>query len=119
MVKWDAQFKVFTVFSQSPVLSELQDLDWEIWESDSDMVHHALSESGQSPEASTVFLITANVAHVKLIELLKDDGVLAYLMAPSSVSDALIKVVRQKRWINLDGLPGLPKVLKLTQLFDF
>lgn len=114
----NSQFKVFSrtsmfsMFPYTPALSQLQDLDWDIWEGAADIAHHALSESGQNPGASVVFLITQNTAYVDLIENLKNDGVLVYVMAPSSVSDVIIEAVGQKRWINLDGLPGLPVVIK-------
>ena len=111
----DSQFKVFSRFPYTPAISKLQDLDWDIWDGDADIVHHALSESGQNPDASVVFLITTKTAHVDLIERLKDDGVIVYLMAPSSVSDAIMQAVGRKRWINLDGLPGLPTVIKANQ----
>ena len=83
------------------------------------MVHHALSESGQETDASAVFLITANASHAELIGLLRDDGVLVYLMAPSTADEVLISAVGKKRWINLDGLPGLPVVFRLDSPFGF
>lgn len=112
----NSQFKVFSsssMFSYTPAISQLQDLDWDIWEGDADIAHHALSESGQNPDTSVVFLITQNMAYVDLIKRLSDDGVLVYVMAPSSVSDVIIEAVGQRRWINLDGLPGLPVVIKV------
>jgi hypothetical protein len=111
------QFKIFSGVSINTVLSEFKDLNWDIWDNDSDMVHHALSESGQEPNASTVFLISTDPTHVELIEWLKDDGVLVYLIAPSSVEESLIRAVGKKRWINLDGLPGLQQAWNLTPGF--
>ena len=111
------QFKVFSETGNSPTLGRLQDLNWDIWEDSSALVRHSLSESGQYTETSSVFLITANPACVELIEWLKDDGVLVYLLAPSNVSELLIRAVGKKRWINLDGLPGLPQVWNLTPEF--
>ena len=114
----NSQFKVFSKFPNTPTISQLQDLGWDIWEHGADMVHHALSESGQKPDASVVFLITKDSAYADLIKWLKDDGVLVYVMAPSSVSDVLVETVGRKRWINLDGVPGLPIVIKAGPL-DF
>ena len=113
-----SQFKVFTGIPHTPAVNRLEDLDWDIWEGDPDIVHHALSESGQKPDASVVFLITTRPDYADLIKRLKDEGVRVYLMAPSSVSDVLVEAVGRKRWLNLDGLPGLPIVIKADPL-DF
>ena len=110
-------YKVFSAFSHPTELSQLKDLDWRVREADADMEHHALSDAGQNPEASVVFLITANPKHEDLIGWLKEDGVLVYMMAPSSVSDTLVNAVGKKRWIKLDGLPGLPRVFRLDNEF--
>ncbi len=103
------QFKVFSGSSNSRALDRLEEMNWDIWDRDSDIIHHARSESGQDPDGSIVFLITTNPDHAGLVERLKDDGVLVYLMAPSSVDIKLIEAVGKKRWINIDGLPGLPQ----------
>lgn len=115
----DSHFKIFTRFPHTPATSRLEDLDWDIWEGDPDIAHHALSESGQKPDSTVVFLITTNPDYAGLIKRLKDDRVLVYLMAPSSVSDVLVEAVGRKRWINLDGLPGLPIVIKADPLGFF
>ena len=107
-----SQFKAFSRLFHTPAISQLEDLDWDIWEGDPDIGHHALSESGQNPDGSVVFLITTRPDYANLVKRLKDDGVLVYLMAPSSVSDVMVEAVGRKRWINLDGLPGLPIVVK-------
>ena len=111
---------LFKAFSRFPALvnNQLHSLNWEVWEGDADLSHHARSEAGQDPDGSAVFLITTNTGHVDLVKKLKDNGVRIYLMAPSSVSDALIESVGRKWWINLDGLPGMPIVIKVNQ-FDF
>ena len=114
----DSQFKVFSIFPSVPAISQLEALGWDFWKGDLDIIHHALSESGKNPDASVVFLITARVGYADLINRLRDDGVRVYLMAPSSVSDVLVAAVGRKRWINLDGLPGLPIVIKAGP-FDF
>ena len=113
------QFKVFAGVSIHQVLSQLQDLNWDIRDGDSDIVHHALSESGQDTDASVVFLISADPSHIELIEWLREDGVLVYLMAPSGVEESMIRAVGKKRWINLDGLPGLVNFLESKPPFDY
>ena len=114
----DSQFKVFSRSHHRPGISQLQDLGWDIWEGDVDIGHHVRSESGQNPDTPVVFLITTRPDYADLIKRLKNDGVLVYVMAPSSVSDVFVKSVGRKRWINLDGLPGLPIVIKADPL-DF
>ena len=113
------QFKVFSNSSNNPALDILEELNWDVWDSDSDLVHHAQSESGQDPDGSAVFLITTNPDHVELLKRLKDDGVLVYLMAPSGVEESLIEAVGKKHWINLDGLPGLIRVIRTISPFGF
>ena len=115
----DSQFKVFSRSHHIPGVSQLEDLYWDIWEDGADIVHHALSESGQNPDASVVFLITRDPVYADLIKRLKDDGVLVYVMAPSSLSDVIMEAVGRNRWISLDVLPWLPAIINATPFSSY
>ena len=98
-------YKAFSSSSRSAVADQLDQLDWRIWEDNTDwyedIYSQALSDAGQNPSATVLFLITTNPDYVDLIRQLKGNNVRVYLMAPSSAPPELVDVVGQKRWIRL------------------
>ena len=111
-------YKAFFGSSNSTASAELEKLDWRIWEQDSmfgsqdwsdDIYDQALSDAGQSLNASVVFLVTSSNDHVDLIKELKGRDVLVYLVPMSSggtfsstVSPDLIAAVGKRRVITFD-----------------
>ena len=111
-------YKAFFGSSNSTASAELEKLDWRIWEPDSmfgsqdwsdDIYDQALSDAGQSLNASVVFLVTSSNDHVDLIKELKGRDVLVYLIPMSSggtfsstVSPDLIAAVGKRRVITFD-----------------
>ena len=98
-------YKAFSDPSQSLVTDELLKNEWRVWEDhgewSEDIYSQALSDAGQNPSATVLFLITTNPDYVDLIRQLKRNNVLVYLMAPSAVSSVLVDAVGERRWIRL------------------
>ena len=110
-------FKAFMGSTAPTVSDALGKLGWRVREqegwvyppsSTDDIYSQALSDAGQDPDRSVVFLVTADKAHVDLIEELRDRNVLTYVMAPPSmgiwwpsVSPELIAAVGKRRFIDL------------------
>ncbi len=115
-----AKKKLFKAFSNSMhrhVTDYLEKKGWGVWEDhgdwDEEIYDQAMSDSGQSPRRTVVFLVTADGDHSETVEELRKRGVRVYLIAPSTASDALVRAVGKKRWIR-DGLPGTDP---LSQIF--
>ncbi len=109
-------FKAFLPYSNSSASTLLENLGWRVWEPEipfqydwtNDVYEHALSDQGQNPAASVVFLITTDTRHVDLIEELRGRKVPVYLIAPRNtgtfslpVSSELVAAIPKKRFIEL------------------
>lgn len=105
-------FKAFLAGPNSSASGLLERLGWRVWEPEGlifstnwsdDIYEQALSDSGQDPTGSVVFLVTTDAGHVDTIKELKERGVHVYLMTPhiSVVSTQLIEAVGRRRWIEL------------------
>ena len=109
-------FKAFLSSSNSTVNTLLENLGWRVWEPESlsnhdwadDIYDQVLSDAGQNPDRSLVFLITTDTRHVDLIEELKGRKVPVYLIAPRNtgtfslpVSSELVAAVPKKRFIEV------------------
>ena len=98
-------YKAFSSSSRSAAANQLDELDWRIWEGNidwyEDIYSQALSDAGQNPSGTILFLITTNPDYVDLIRQLKGNNVQVYLMAPSAVRPELVDAVGERRYINL------------------
>lgn len=102
-------FKAF-VNRSSAFPKDLRALGWRVWEPglydadwEENLYDQALSDAGQNPSGSVVFLITADAAYVDLIEDLRARDVRVYLMTTRSASapPELMAAVGKRRWIEL------------------
>ena len=95
--------KAFSRPEHSNATDVLERLGWRVWEDlvnwDQDIFDQAMSDSGQGPEETVVFLITADADFTDLVEDLKQSGVRVYVVAPSTVTPALVGVVGSRRHI--------------------
>ncbi len=104
-------FKAFLSSPNSQEATQFSNLGWRVWEPESwgfhnwseDIYDQALSDAGQDPFASVVFLVTTDVKHVETIKELHERGVRVYLVTPrmSVVSSQLTEAVGKQRWIEL------------------
>ena len=110
-------FKAFVGRNYSSQATKLEDLGWRVWESatwtgfadwSEEIYDQALSDAGQDPAGSVVFLVTADVRHVELIQELRERGVRVYLVAlgemgilPPVINTRLIEAVGRRRCIEL------------------
>ena len=97
--------KAFSSPTHQLATNQLEDKGWRVWEDhgdwDEEIYDQAMSDAGQSPGRTVVFLITTDGDHADTMEELRQRGVRVYLIAPSTVSRALTSVVGAKRWIHL------------------
>ena len=110
-------FKAFVGRNDSTLTSTLENLGWRVWESltltgfadwNEEIYDQALSDAGQNPVGSVVFLVTADVRHVELIQELRERDVRVYLVAlgemgifPPVTNTRLIEAVGRRRCIEL------------------
>ena len=96
-------FKAFSSPMHQLATNQLEKLEWRVWEDDGDwdeeIYDQAMSDAGQSPQRTVVFLITADGDHSETVEELHRRGVRVYLIAPSNASADLVRSVGKKRWI--------------------
>ncbi len=103
-----ASRKLFKAFS-NPIhqlaTNQLEKKGWRVWEDhgdwDEEIYDQAMSDAGQSPRSTVVFLITKDGDHADTVQELQRRGARVYLIAPSTASDALTSAVGSKRWIHL------------------
>ncbi len=110
-------FKAFVGRNDVYLTRGLESHGWRVWESTTwmgfadwseEIYDQALSDAGQNPDGSVVFLVTADTRHVELIQELQGRNVRVYLVTQrnmgilSSVdSSQLIDAVGKQRWIEL------------------
>ena len=96
--------KAFSSPFHQMVTSQLKESGWRVWEDhgdwDEEIYDQALSDAGQSPTRTVVFLITTDGDHVDTVQELRRRGVRVYLIAPPTVSEALTSAVGSRRWIH-------------------
>ena len=77
-------FKAFSHPVHSAMTDRLMTLKWGVWEDNDDLtediLHHALSDAGQDPSGSVVYLIAADGRLETLIQELRDRNVRVYVM---------------------------------------
>ena len=102
-------FKAFVNHS-SAFPKDLRALGWRVWEPglydanwEENLYDQALSDAGQNPSGSVVFLITANATYIDLIEDLRARDVRVYLMTTRNAvaPPELVAAVGKRRWIEL------------------
>lgn len=95
--------KAFSSPFHSLSTNYLEQKGWRVWEDnvdwDDDIYDQAISDAGQSPRRSVVFLITTDGDHADTVQELRTRGVRVYLIAPPTVSNALTGAVGGRRWI--------------------
>jgi DNA-binding XRE family transcriptional regulator len=110
------RFKAFAHTSQTDATDALLDLEWKVYEDDSDMdeelIDQSRSECLQDPENVILVIITQDRDYAELIEELKLKGVRVYVMTSQNTGKNLIELVGNKRWILW---PGPSKVLLVNQ----
>ena len=110
-------FKAFVGRNDIHLTRGLESLGWRVWTSTTltgytdwieEIYDQALSDAGQNPAGSVVFLATADTRHVELIQELRDRQVRVYLVSqPRSglivpdVNPQLIEAVGRQRLIEL------------------
>ena len=114
--------KAFVGRNDSMLTSTLENLGWRVWATTStgftdwneEIYDQALSDAGQDPVGSVVFLVTADVRHVELIQELRERNVRVYLISEhgtwpysQGASAQLIEAVGKRRWIELPYQAGL------------
>ena len=76
--------KAFSYTEHSEVTDRMEKLGWRVWEDDvdwtDDIYEQALSDAGQNPLGSVVFLISAEGKHEELIAELRDREVRVYVI---------------------------------------
>ena len=99
--------KAFSSTTHQLATNELEKKEWRVWEDhgdwDEDIYDQAMSDAGQSPRHTVVFLVTADGDYADMVEELRNRGVRVYLIAPSTASKSLISAVGEKRWIREGG----------------
>ena len=102
-------FKAF-VSRSSAFPKDLRNLGWRVWEPglhdanwEETLYDQALSDTGQNPSGSVVFLITTDSTYIDLIEDLQGRGARVYLITTPNASapHELIAAVGRRRWIEL------------------
>ena len=109
--RWDEEiFKAFVANPSGQAAKELRKRGWIVPKSsancDRDVRHCALSDAGQAPDRSIVFLITQDTDFVTIIHELQSRGIEVYLIAPPDVSSKLRSAVDFMHFIALP--PELP-----------
>ena len=97
--------KAFSNPTHQLATNQLEEKGWRVWEDygdwDEEIYDQAMSDAGQSPRRTVVFLITTDGDHADTVQELRRRGVRVYLLAPSTASDALTSAVGARRWIQL------------------
>ena len=109
--------KAFVGRNDSILTSTLESLGWRVWATTSwtgsidwneEIYDQALSDAGQDPVGSVVFLVTTDVRHVELIQELRERDVRVYLVAqgemgifPPVINTRLVEAVGRRRCIEL------------------
>lgn len=79
-------FKAFSLTAHSEVTDRMEELGWRVWEDDvdwtEDIYEHALSDAGQNPSGSVVFLVSTEGKHEELIAELRGREVRVYVVTP-------------------------------------
>ena len=95
--------KAFSRPQDSQATDILEARGWRVWEDagnwDEEIFDHALSDSGQAPDETVVFLITMDAGFVDLVQDLKERGVRVYLIAPPQVAPSFVDAVGSRRHI--------------------
>lgn len=115
--------KAFVGRNDSMLTNTLENLGWRVWATTSltgftdwneEIYDQALSDAGQNPVGSVVFLVTADVRHVGLIQELRERDVRVYLVTQQragllvpEVSPQLIEAVGKRRWIEFPNQSGI------------
>ena len=77
-------FKAFSLTAHSEMTDRMEELGWRVWEDDvdwtEDIYEQALSDAGQNPLGSVVFLISAEGKHEELIAELRARDARVYLI---------------------------------------
>ena len=80
-------------------------MGWRVWEDqgdwDEEIYDQAMSDAGQSPQHTVVFLMTSDGDHADTVNELRRRGARVYLIAPPTASKYLTDVVGARRWIRL------------------
>ena len=79
-------FKAFSLTVYSAMTDRMEELGWRVWEDDvdwtEDIYEQALSDAGQNPSGSVVFLVSAEGKHEELIAELRGREVRVYVITP-------------------------------------
>ncbi len=98
-------FKAFSNPTHQLATSQLEKKGWRVWEDhgdwDEEIYDQAMSDAGQSPGRTVVFLITTDGDHADTVQELRRRGARVYLIAPPTASTTLTNVVGSRRWIRL------------------
>ena len=119
-------WKAFLDSSQTGLLNRVGETGWRVWEDSGDMLddiyQQAMSDVGQDPNSSVVFLVTTDLDFVGLIRQLRERGVRVYLVTPPlnggrQIDQPLIDAVGKRRHITLDAQPGdlFPAMIHVRQ----
>ncbi len=95
---WEGEvFKAWVSQPSGQVAKKLRELGWRVPKSSADCdtaIHHqALSDVGQDPDNTIVFLITRDGDYAGLVEELRNRNVEVYLIASTDASHSLINTV--------------------------
>ncbi len=97
--------KAFSNPAHQLATNQLEKKGWRVWEDhgdwDEEIYDQAMSDAGQSPRRTVVFLITTDGDHADTVQELRRRGARVYLIAPPTASNALTSVVGSRRWIHL------------------
>lgn len=95
--------KAFSNPTHALATDHLNKMDWRVWEDfgdwDEDIHDQAMSDAGQYPTRTVVFLITTDGDHADTVQELRRRGVRVYLVAPTFVSKDLVSAVGAQRYI--------------------
>ncbi len=98
-------FKAFSDPTHQLATNQLEKKGWRVWEDhgdwDEEIYDQAMSDAGQSPMRTVVFLITTDGDHADTVQELRRRDARVYLIAPPNVSNALTSAVGSRRWIRL------------------
>ena len=95
--------KAFSRPQDSQATSILEARGWRVWQDagdwDEEIFDQALSDSGQAPHETVVFLITTDAGFADLVEDLRQRGVRVYLIAPPQVAPSFVNLIGSRRHI--------------------
>ena len=119
------RFKAFSHPSQSAAVDVLQDSGWRAWEDtedmDEEMDNQSRSDCGQDPKDTILVLVTRDGDFVELVNDLKTEGVLVYLISPTDVNRKLMNAFGGNQWIPMNAghhpriIGALPNALRLQK----